>query len=114
MPVLWHSPNSSSSAVMDLDRSVRVVLGALLGGGGAVEKRHGVEEEVEGDGNPLALRLRAFLASLRWPTHPVFTALCLSKSDELEASHLAMTLLRPRSKPNFFMFSSLCLRLFIF
>lgn len=55
MPVLWHSPNSSSSAVMDLDRSVRVVLGALLGGGGAAEKRHGVEEEVEGDENPLAL-----------------------------------------------------------
>lgn len=108
MPVLWHSPSSSSSAVMDLDRSVRVVLGALFGGGGAVEERYGVEEEVEGNENPLALRLRAFLASPRRPTHPVFTALRLSKSDELEASRLAMTLLRPWSKPNFFMFSFLC------
>lgn len=59
---------------MDLERSVRVVLGALLGGGGAVEKRHGVEDEVEGE-NPLALRLRALLASPRRQAQPVFTAL---------------------------------------
>lgn len=80
---------------MDLDRSVRVVLGALLGGGGAVKKRHGVEEEVEEGENALALRLRALLTSPRRPTHPVFAALSLSKSDEVEASRLGMTLLRP-------------------
>lgn len=101
---LWHSPSSSNSAVMDLERSVRVVLGALLGGGGAVEKRHGVEEEVKGDVNPLALRLRALLASSRRPVHPVFTALTWSNSGEVDASHLVWTFFR---KPNFFMFSSL-------
>lgn len=106
-PLLWHSPSSSNSAVMDLERSVRVVLGALLGGGGAVEKRHGVEDEVEGDENPLALRLRALLASPRRPVHPVFTALIWSISDELDASHLGRTLFRLRLEPNFFIFYSL-------
>lgn len=103
MPALWHSPSSSSSAVMDLERSVRVVLGALLGGGGAVEKRHGVEDEVEGDENPLALRLSALLASPRRRAHPVFATLIWSNSDELDASHLARTLFRLRLEPNFFM-----------
>lgn len=103
MPALWHSPSSSSSAVMDLERSVRVVLGALLGGGGAVEKRHGVEDEVEGDENPLALRLSALLASPRRPAHPVFAALIWSNSVELDGSHLARTLFRLRLEPNFFM-----------
>ncbi len=107
---LWYSPSSSSSAVMDLERSVRVVLGALLGGGGAVEKRHGVEDEVEGDENPLALRLSALLASPRRPAHPVFTALIWPNSDELDASHLARTLFRLRLEPNFFMFCSLLVR----
>lgn len=105
MPALWHSPSSSSSAVMDLERSVRVVLGALLGGGGAVETRHGVEDEVEGDENPLALRLRALLASPRRPVHPVFTALIWSNSDGwLDISRLVRTtLFRLRLEPNFFM-----------
>lgn len=103
-PALWHLPSSSSSAVMDLDRRVRVVLGALLGGGGAVEKRHGVEDEVEGDENPLALRLSALLASPRRRAHPVFAALIWSNSDELDASHLARTLFRLWLEPNFFMF----------
>lgn len=94
MPALWHSPSSSNSAVMDLERSVRVVLGALLGGGGAVEKRHGVEDE--GDENPLALRLRALLASSRRPVHPVFSALTWSNSDEVDASHFVWTLFRLR------------------
>ena len=92
---------------MDLERSVRVVLGALLGGGGAVEKRHGVEDEVGGDENPLALRLSALLASPRRPAHPVFTAFIWSNSDELDASHLARTLFRLRLELNFFMFCSL-------
>lgn len=81
------SPSSSSSAVMDLERRVRVVLGALLGGGGAVEKRHGVEDDVEGDEDPLALRLSALLASPSRLAHPVFTALIWSNSGELDASH---------------------------
>lgn len=110
MPALWHSPNSSNSAVMDLERSVRVVLGALLGGGGAVEKRHGVEDEVKGVENPLALRLRALLASSKRPVHPIFTALTWSNSDEADASHLLWTLFRLRWKPNFFMFYSLLVR----
>lgn len=101
MPALWHSPSSSSSAVMDLERSVRVVLGALLGGGGAVEKRHGVEDEVEGAENPLVLRLRALLASPRRPVHPVFT-LIFSNSDEPDPSRLVRTLFRLRLEPNFF------------
>lgn len=90
---------------MDLERSVRVVLGALLGGGGAVEKRHGVEDEVEGDEDPLDLRLSALLASPRRPAHPVFTALIWSNSVELDRSHLARTLFRLRLEPDFFMFS---------
>lgn len=110
MPALWHSPSSSNSAVMDLERSVRVVLGALLGGGGAVEKRHGVEDEVKGDETPLALRLRALLASSRRPVHPVFTALTWSNSAEADASHLVWTLLRLRWKLSFFMFNSLLVR----
>lgn len=104
MPALWHSPSSSSSAVMDFERSVRVVLGALLGGGGAVETRHGVEDEVEGDENPLALRLSALLASPRRPAHPILTALIWLNSEELDASHLARTLFRLRLEPSFFMF----------
>lgn len=95
---------------MDLERSVRVVLGALLGGGGAVEKRHGVEEEVEWDENPLALRLSARLASPRRPVHPVFTVLIWSNSDEFDASRLASALFRLRLEPNFFMFCSLLVR----
>lgn len=39
-------PSSSSSAVMLLDLKVRVVLGALFGGGGAVEERQGVDEKM--------------------------------------------------------------------
>lgn len=109
MPAIWHSPSSSSSAVIDLERSVRVVLGALLGGGGAVEKRHGVEDEVEGDEDPLDLRLSALMASPRRPAHPVFTALIWSK-DELDGSHLARTLFRLRLEPDFFMFYSLLVR----
>lgn len=109
MPAFWHSPSSSSSAVMDLERSVRVVLGALLGGGGAVEKMHGVE--VEGDENPLVLRLSALLASPRRPAHPVFTALIWSNSDELDASHFARTLFRLRLELNFFIFGSLLVQL---
>lgn len=88
---------------MDLERSVRVVLGALFGGGGAVEKRHGVEDEVEGVENPLALRLSALLASFRRPVNPVFTALIWSNSDELVTSHLARTLFKLQWEPNFFM-----------
>lgn len=107
MPALWHSPSSSNSAVIDLERRVRVVLGALLGGGGAVEKRHGVEDELKGDENPLALRLRALLASSRRLVHPVLTALSWSNSDVGDASHLVWTLLRLRWKLNFFMFCSL-------
>lgn len=57
-----------------------MVLGALLGGGGAVEKRYGVEEEVRGNEDPLALRLRALLASPRRPVHPIFPALTWSNS----------------------------------
>lgn len=108
MPDIWHSPSSSSSAVMDLERSVRVVLGALLGGGGAVEKRHGVEDEVEGDEDPLDLRLSALLASPRRPAHPVLTALIWSNSGELDG--LARTLFRLRLEPNFFMFCALLFR----
>lgn len=73
---------------MDLERNVSVVLGALLGGGGAVEKRDGVEDEVKGIENPLALRLRALLAFPRRSVHPVFTVLILSNSDEVDVSHL--------------------------
>lgn len=72
---------------MDLERSVRVVLGALLGGGGAVEKGYGVEEEVKGNENPLALRLRALLASPRRPVHPIFPALTWSNSEGVDDSH---------------------------
>lgn len=103
MPVVWHSPSSSSSAVMDLERRVRVVLGALFGGGGAVGKRQGVEEEVEGAENPLALRFSALLAHSRRPAHPIFTALTWTNSVELDVSHLPKTLLRARSEPSFFM-----------
>lgn len=80
-----------------------MVLGALLGGGGAEETRHGVEEDVDGDENPLALRLSALFASPSRPAHPVFTALIWVKSRELEAS----LLLGLRLKLNFFMFPSL-------
>lgn len=103
LPVIWYSPSSSSSAVMDLERSVRVVLGALFGGGGAVEKRQGVEDEVEGDENPLALRLNVLLASFRRPAHPVFAALILPNSGELVTSHLARVLFKLHWEPNFFM-----------
>lgn len=96
MPAIWHSPSSSSSAVIDLERSVRVVLGALLGGGGAVEKRHGVEDELERGEDPLDLRLSALLASPRRPAHPDLTALIWSNSDELDRPHLARTLFRLR------------------
>lgn len=95
---------------MDLERSVRVVLGALLGGGGAVEKRHGVEDELEGDENPLALRLSALLASPRRPAHPVFTDLIWSNSVELDASHLVRTLFTLRLEPSFFIFCYLFVR----
>lgn len=104
---LSYSPSSSNSAVMDLERSVRVVLGALLGGGGAVEKRYGVEEEVKGNENPLALRLRALLASPRWPVHPIFPALTWSNSGGVDDSHLVGTLFR---KPSFFIFCSLAFK----
>lgn len=110
IPLIWHSPSSSSSAVMDLERSVRVVLGALLGGGGAVEKRHGVEDELEGDENPLALRLSALLASPRRPAHPVLTDLIWSNSVELDASHLVRTLFTLRLEPSFFIFCYLFVR----
>lgn len=86
---------------MDLERNVRVVLGALLGGGGAVETRHGVEDDV--DENSLALRLSALLASPSRPAQLVFTALICVSSRELEASHLFML----RLKLNFFIFHSL-------
>lgn len=86
-PALCHSPSSSSSAVMDLERSVSVVLGALLGGGGAVEKRHGVEDDVAGKENPLVFRLSVLLAFPSQPAHPVFTPLILQSSAELDASH---------------------------
>lgn len=95
---------------MDLERSVRVVLGALLGGGGAVEKRHGVEDEAEGEENPLALRLSALLASPRRPAHPVFADFIWSNSAELDASHLARTLFTLRLEPNFFILRSLLVR----
>lgn len=106
MPALWHSPSSSNSAVMDLERRVRVVLGALLGGGGAAEKRHGVEEELKGEENPLALRLRALLASSRRLLHPVFAAATWLGSDVADDSHLDCTFFRLRWKLNFFMFCS--------
>lgn len=92
---------------MDLERRVRVVLGALLGGGGAVETRHGVEDEVGEDENPLALRLKALLASPRRPLHPIFTALTWSNSDEVDASRLLRTFFRLRLEPSFFMLYSL-------
>lgn len=107
MPALWHSPSSSNSAVMDLERRVRVVLGALLGGGGAVERRHGVEEELKGEENPLALRLRALLASSRRLLHPVFTAATWLGSDAADASHLDCTFFRLRWKLSFFILGSL-------
>ncbi|TNN23955.1 hypothetical protein EYF80_065923 [Liparis tanakae] len=90
---------------MDLERSVRVVLGALLGGGGAVEKRHGVEDEGEGDEDPLDRRLRALRAAPRRPAHPVFTALIWSQSGEPANLHLARTLFRLRLEPDFLMLS---------
>lgn len=113
MPVFWHSPSSSSSAVMDFERSVRVVLGALLGGGGAVETRHGVEDTNDGDEDPLALRLSALLASSRRPAHPILAALIWSSSFELDASHLLRTLFRLRLEPSFFMLCSLMDQLLI-
>lgn len=106
MPAFWHSPSSSNSAVMDLERRVRVVLGALLGGGGAVEKRHGVEEELKGEGNPLALRLRALLASSRRLLHLVFATATWLGSDVADVSHLDCAFFRLRWKLNFFMFCS--------
>lgn len=104
MPAFWHSPSSSNSAVMDLERRVRVVLGARLGGGGAVEKRHGVEEELKGEENPLARRLRALLASSKRPLHLVFVAATWLSSDVVDVSHLDWTFFRLRWKLNFFMF----------
>lgn len=104
------SPSSSSSAVMDLERSVRVVLGALLGGGGAVEKRHGVEDEVEGEEDPLDLRLSALLASPRRLAHPVFTDLIWLNSDELDGPHLTTTLFGLHLDPDFFMLCSPLIR----
>lgn len=89
---------------MDLERSVRVVLGALLGGGGAVEDRYGVEEEVKGNENPLALRLRVLLASPRRPVHPIFPVLTWSNSGGVADSHFIGILFR---KPSFFIFCSL-------
>lgn len=106
MPASWHSPSSSNSAVMDLERRVRVVLGALLGGGGAVEKRHGVEEELKGEENPLAFRLRALLASSRRLLHLVFAAATWLGSDAVDVSHFDCAFFRLRWKLNFFMFSS--------
>lgn len=106
MPASWHSPSSSNSAVMDLERRVRVVLGALLGGGGAVDKRHGVEEELKGEENPLVLRLRALLASPRRLLHLVFATATWLGSDLVDVSHLDWTFFRLRWKLNFFMFGS--------
>lgn len=89
---------------MDLERSVKVVLGALLGGGGAVEERYGVEEEVKGNENPLALRLKVLLASPRRLVHPIFPVLTWSNSGGVADSHFIGTLFR---KPSFFIFCSL-------
>lgn len=89
MAALGHSPSSSSSAVMDFERRVRVVLGALLGGGGAAEKRQGVEDEVAGGETPLALRLRALLT---FPRRPLHLVLICSSSAGAGASHLVWPL----------------------
>lgn len=78
--------------VIDFERSVRVVLGDRLGGGGAAKKRHGVEDEDEADEISLALRLSALLASPRRPAHPVVADLIWLNSVVLDASHLAKTL----------------------
>lgn len=91
---------------MDLERSVKVVLGALLGGGGAVERTYGVEDEVKGNEKPLALRLRALLASPRRPVHPIFPALTCSNSGGAADSHFEGTLFR---KLSFFILCSLVL-----
>lgn len=70
---------------MDLERSVKVVLGALLGGGGAVEKRQGEDDDVEGEEEgSLALLLSALRV---WPSrtlHPVFTAFLWSACGKLD------------------------------
>lgn len=85
-------PSSSSSAVMDLERSVRVVLGALLGGGGAARNREGI----------LHLFSRNLRGVARCRCHFFSTAWISSYSRD-EESHCCRILLRLRVDANFFM-----------
>lgn len=87
-------PSSSSSAVMDLERSVRVVLGALLGGGGAERKRDGI----------LLFLSRNLRGVARCRCHFFSTAWISSYSRD-EESHCCRILLRLRVEANFFMVS---------
>lgn len=87
-------PSSSSSAVMDLERSVRVVLGALLGGGGAERKRDGILHFLSRNLRGVA-RCRCHFFSTAW----------ISSYSRDEESHCCRILLRLRVEANFFMVS---------
>lgn len=86
-------PSSSSSAVMDLERKVSVVLGARLGGGGAERKREGI----------LHFLSSSRRGAARWRCHFFSTAWISSYSREEDASHCCRILLRLRVEANFFM-----------
>lgn len=87
-------PSSSSSAVIDLERRVRVVLGALLGGGGAERKRDGILHFLSRNLRGVA-RCRCHFFSTAW----------ISSYSRDEESHCCRILLRLRVEANFFMVS---------
>lgn len=88
-------PSSSSSAVMDLERSVSVVLGALLGGGGAERKRDGILHFLSRNLRGVA-KCRCHFFSTAW----------ISSYSREEESHCCRILLRLRVEANFFMVSA--------